>query len=703
MIPDSRVRTAAPAIGANTPSRTTWKAGSLAWACALLSCMMSILALGVTVLVVVTSGNYRSILTHQTLTPFITVGFAVIGALVASRHPRNPIGWIFIAVGLLHALLALAAAMVNYGSASLVYDLSYWIGSWLWIPATIMPATFVLLLFPDGHLPSPGWRFVAWSAALGLALAVLSVMLHPGPLESIGLQANPFGIQGAAPLLGTVLAVSSVFLAIGVVGSLAAHLARFRRSTGIAREQMKWLLCAVGFFIVLSVLNSMARYIWPDFPSMNEISIVATDLGILGIAVAAAIAILRHRLYDIDLIINRTLVYSALTVGVAALYGLVVGALGVLFQAANNLLLSLLATGLAAILVQPMREGLQRLVNRLMYGERDDPYAVLTGLSRRLEGSLSPEATLPAVVETVAQALKLPYVAVALRQDGELKIAASHGSAGDELVQLPLVYQGESIGQLRLRPRSPSESFTSGEQRLLRDIARHIGITAHTVLLTEDLRRLAEDLQRSREELVKGREEERRRLRRDLHDELGPQLASLKLNLDVARNLVSRDPDAAEALLMELRGQSQAAIADIRRLVFDLRPPALDELGLVGAIQEYTRQIAGADGLQIRLDSPRELPPLPAAVEVAAYRITLEALANVVRHSQAATCRVSISPSDHSLQVSVSDDGVGLPGDAQPGVGLNSMRERAAELGGACVIEARPEGGTRVSARLPLA
>ncbi len=327
-----------------------------------------------------------------------------------------------------------------------------------------------------------------------------------------------------------------------------------------------------------------------------------------------------------------------------------------------------------------------------MYGERDDPYAVLSRLSRQLEGSLSPEETLPAVVETVAQALKLPYVAIALRQDGEIRIVASYGSAADEWVQLPLIDQGEAIGQLRLCTRSPGETFTPGEQRLLRDIARHIGITAHTVLLTQDLRQLADDLQRSREALVKSREEERRRLRRDLHDELGPQLASLKLNLDVARNLVSRDPGAAEALLLELRAQSQSAIADIRRLVFDLRPPALDELGLVGAIQDYTRQIVSRDGdrsgLQIKIDSPKDLPPLPAAVEVAAYRITLEALANFVRHSQGSKCQVSLSKTDHHLQVEVRDNGLGLPQDLQPGVGLNSMRERAAELGGVCVIEA---------------
>jgi two-component system NarL family sensor kinase len=678
------------------------RASSLAWAITVVSILIAIIALGIALQRAAISGDYRTIVSHQTLTPFITIGFAVLGALVVSRLPRNPIGWIFLTVGLLYAFTALAAAILAFGPTFQLHKWAYWFGSWLWLPATILPATFVLLVFPDGHLPSPGWRLVAWPAALGLALAVLSVMFYPGPLASWGLEANPFGIPGAAPILNKLLTFASVFLAVGVVGSLAALWIRFRRSTGIEREQMKWLVYAVGIYLPVTILCSIALSFWPDFSWKQEINIVLTDLGILGIAIAAAIAILRHRLYDIDLIINRSLVYIALTIGVAALYGLVVGALGVLFQASSNLFVSLLATGLAAILVQPMRDGLQHLVNHLMYGERDDPYAVLSSLSRRLEGSLSPEATLPAVVETVAQALKLPYVAIALKQEGSFKIAASYGLAGETLVQLPLTFQGETVGQLRLSTRSPNEPFTPGEQRLLRDIARSIGVTAHSILLTEDLRQLAQDLQRSREELVKSREEERRRLRRDLHDDLGPQLASLKLSLDVARNLVSRDPRAAEALLVDLRTQSQSAIADIRRLVFDLRPPALDELGLVGAIQEYTRRIVSQDGLQIRLNSPKDLRPLPAAVEVAAYRISLEALANFVRHSQGTNCQVSISKTKDHLQVEISDDGLGLPQDVQPGVGLNSMRERAAELGGTCLIEALSQGGTRVLASLPL-
>jgi hypothetical protein len=279
----------------------------------------------------------RTVVSHETL-PFITAGFVVIGA-VTIAPPRNPIGWIFVVVGLLYALIALAtAATMAAPPASPLYVWANWLNSWIWIPATLLPATFVPLVFPDGHLSSPRWRFVAWSAALGLALVVLGVMFHPGPLASLGqVSANPFGIPAAAPVLDLMMTLSTAFLAVGVLGSLAAFLVRFRRSTGIEREQIKWLAYALGIYVSLSVLTSLFAWLWPGFPWAMELSIVVTGLGILGIAVAAAIAILRHKLYDIDLIINRTLVYTALTVGVAALYGLVVGALGVLFQAERNL------------------------------------------------------------------------------------------------------------------------------------------------------------------------------------------------------------------------------------------------------------------------------------------------------------------------------------------------------------------------------
>ena len=706
------MRRAAVAVGAHDPSPGQQKVNKPAWMCAAVSILVAILALGIAIHGAVTSGEYRSILSHQSLTPFITITFAVIGALIVSRHPRNPIGWIFTAVGLLYALLALMAALIVYGPTSAPFHRwAVWFGFWLWIPASFLPAMFVPLVFPGGQLPSPRWRFVAWAAALGLATTVLVVMLHPGPLPSWGLEENPFGIPGAAPILDKLLTLGSALLFTGLAGSLAGFASRFRRSKGIEREQMKWLFYAVGIMALGFVVGSAAWSFWPGEQWAVEISIMVSDLSILAIAVAATVAILRHHLYDINLIINRTLVYGALTTGVVMLYIGIVGGLGAFFQTGNNLLFSLLATGLAAVLFQPLRERLQRAANRLMYGERDDPYAVLSQLGRRLEASLSPEATLPAVVETVAQTLKLPYVAIALKQDGDYKIAASFGSAEDQATQLPLIYQGETTGRLILAARSPNEPFKPAEECLIEDIAHHIGVAAQAVRLNRDLEQLAADLQGSRERLVTAREEERRRLRRDLHDGLGPVLASQGLKLGLLDQLVERDPEVAKTLIDELIDQNQGVLTEIRRLVYDLRPPALDELGLVDAIRDQVfllHEKPGIDAyLQIQIEEPSgKLPSLPAAVEVAAYRIALEAITNVSRHAQAKACTarfwIDEAGSSKTLCLEVCDDGRGFPEQYRAGVGLTSMKERAEEVGGECVVEAHAKGGTRVSARFPL-
>jgi signal transduction histidine kinase len=261
-------------------------------------------------------------------------------------------------------------------------------------------------------------------------------------------------------------------------------------------------------------------------------------------------------------------------------------------------------------------------------------------------------------------------------------------------IRLPLAYQGETIGQLILSPRAPGEVFSAADRQLLDDLARQAGVAAHEIGLTIAL-------QRSRERLVTAREEERRRLRRDLHDGLGSQLAALHLRAGTLRALIPPGLPAADAGVLELQSEIHAAIGDIRRLVYELRPPALDELGLDGALRSLAAQCSSQNGLQVRVDAPEKVPPLPAAVEVAAYRIAQEALANVVRHAQAHTCRVQLRLAD-ALCLEILDDGLGLPAARQAGVGLRSMRERAEELGGTCVVDSPTAGGAQVLVRLPL-
>ncbi|MDQ3891822.1 MAG: sensor histidine kinase, partial [Actinomycetota bacterium] len=379
----------------------------------------------------------------------------------------------------------------------------------------------------------------------------------------------------------------------------------------------------------------------------------------------------------------------------------------------GNLGVSLIATGVVAILFQPLRGRLQRGINRLMYGERDDPHAVTSRLGKSLEATLSPEGVLPTVVETIAQALKLPYVAILLKEGEGFRSAAAYGSPTAEPEALPLVYQREEIGRLVIAPRAPGEQFSTSDRRLLEDLARQTEVAVHAVRLTADL-------QRSRERLVTTREEERRRLRRDLHDGLGPALAGFALKLDAVRKLVRRKPEDAEEMLSRLKDQTQDTVSNVRHLVYGLRPPALDDLGLVSAIRQqaethaFVTDVYSGDALKEKtaedglvgfsLEAPGDFPILPAAVEVACYRIVQEALTNVARHAHAKTChvRLLVDQDVDMLEVEVTDDGVGMPKDRIAGVGLSSMRERAEELGGTCDVEPDPGGGTRVLARLPL-
>jgi signal transduction histidine kinase len=557
-------------------------------------------------------------------------------------------------------------------------------------PASELPATLLgflgLVAFTLFFYVFPDGRFVPrWTRWLALAL--------------ISLAAPSYFFPDSPASVGDWPAVLQLPFYLIWMGSLVAvQVYRYRSVSGPAeRRQTRWVVfgfaaAIVGFLAAISV--------YPFLSQPGPLAYLAGNTGIylsmLMIPLSMSIAILRYRLFDIDLIINRALVYGALTACVVGLYVLVVVYLGATFRTGGNLLFSLIATGVVAVLFAPLRERLQRGANRLMYGERDDPYAVVSRLGERLEAALAPEAVLPTVVQTVKEALKLPYAAIALEGSDASRMEAESGEPVAKPLRLPLLYRNEPVGELLLGPRVGEEGFSPADRRLLSDLARQAGVAAHAVRLTADL-------QRSRERLVATREEERRRLRRDLHDGLGAQLAGLNVQTGVLRGLIKRDPDAADELVVELRTELQAAIADIRRLVHDLRPPALDDMGLAGALRRLAERYGAEDaGLRVSVAAPEELPPLPAAVEVAVYRIAQEALTNVVRHARARECVVRLAVANEEVSLEVTDDGAGLPEGRAAGVGLLSMRERAAELGGACINQPAPKGGTRVMVRLPL-
>jgi len=595
------------------------------------------------------------------------------------------------------ALLA-SFALLTFGTAGLpntTYALSIEYAS-LWWPLSLLDflgaASFGLFLyhFPDGRFV-PGWT--RWPVFAWIAWQLPAYWFPSW---------DSFDLDGWTGWL--TITVWTAFLGTMIYTQTYRYL---RVSGATERQQIKWVV--FGISVAALVYFGVAVGLSPFAPAPRTPGMVVNVLigytflyaAMLLVPLSIGFAILRHHLFDINLIINRTLVYGALTASVVALYVLVVGALGQVLQVSGNLIVSLIATGLTAVLFQPLRIRLQRGVNHLMYGERDEPYAVLSRLGQRLEATLTPDAMLPTVARTVAEALKLPYVAIEIGHDGPMETTAI-GKPVENPVRLPLTYGGDTVGQIVLGPRAGG-TFTPADAALLEDLAHQTAIAVHAVTLHREAVRLSADLQRSRELLVTAREEERRRLRRDLHDGLGPRLAAQSLKVGSARMLYDQDPNTADTLLSELEADIEATLFEIRRLVYDLRPPALDELGLVGAIRDAAEQHTSqaANGLDISVNAPNKLPPLSAAAEVASYRIVQEALANVTHHASATDCVVRLTVTNE-LRIEVSDDGIGIPKNHRYGVGLHSMRERAEELGGTCIVGRSASGGTRVLARLPL-
>lgn len=631
------------------------------------------------------SYSFGAMLMNEWGVLLLSLLFEVVGMFIfLRRHTDRAAGVLFFSWSCLVAG-AIAWSLGQQGT-DIVDGFSFWLYRGILRTSYVLGWVGVLhltLIFPLPYSALVRYPKIIWFVyAVPCLLMVLYIMLlwwgRVSPLQWLG------WIYPAERLL----TIGCLFLILVV---LIQSYRRARQETTV-RLQIRWIVFAFVMAEGLTLLLGFLPELIIGHPLLDWNILV---LLFLPTPLAFAVAILRYRLFDIDLIINRTLVYIALTSSIVGVYILTVGLLSTVFQLRGDLFVSLFATGLVAILFNPLRNRLQHIVNHLMYGERDDPYRVLSRLSQRLRTIVAPDAMLPTIVETVALALKLPYAAIALKRDDSFTIVACYGRRPEgELLVLPLLSQREIIGQLLLAARAPGELFSPADQRLLEDIAQQTGVIAHAMRLTADL-------QRSRERLVTAREEERRRLRRDLHDGLGPALATLMLTIDAARNQLTRNLAAADRLLVELKEETQEALTDIRRLVYELRPPALDELGLISALREQTTHYTLND-LQVALHAPDILPPLPAAIEVAVYRIALEALTNVSRHAHARTCSITISLTN-ALNLEIMDDGCGLPEEYHTGVGITSMRERAAELGGNCVIESNHmQAGTRVYASLPL-
>lgn len=638
-----------------------------------------------------TIANAHFILPAVTVVPF------VLGRLIERRHPGHTIALLFLIMAYSSGVSAVAVGrgwlagfvpvpyLPHFESIMLVLN------HVAWLPGVVIPLFLMPLYFPTGRLLSPRWRLLVLWILLAVAWTAVTVALRPWPWPLYDIvEARAFnGISGSEPVFDAVYTVVGgafvpVFPLVGLAGFL-----RYRRSHGVERIQMKWPLFAIACFVCIAALLTLFPALLDhDQPSGYMITWSLAMLFPLSIGVA----ILRHRLWDIDLLINRTLVYATLTALIVALYAALVGMFGTLFQSGAGTVGGLLAAGVIAVLFQPLRHWLQRRANRLLYGERDNPAAVLARLARHMETSPSTADILPNLLQTVAAALRIPYVAI--RPAGQEEPVAAWGEAPAGVQAVPLIYGQETLGHLLIAPRGPGERFNRHERELLATIA---ALAASTVRAVE----LSDDVRRSRRRIVAAREEERRRIRRDLHDGLGPQLASQTLGMEAVSQLIPREPERAQALLDSLKRQAEEATRDVRRLVYGLRPPALDDLGLAGALERFAAT-CGRGALQVTLDLPADLPPLPAAVEVAVFRMAQEAMTNVLRHSEATDCIVRLGCAEKRLVLQVRDDGNGLDPNQRAGVGLRAMHERAAELNGRVVLQSPPGGGVLVEATLPL-
>jgi signal transduction histidine kinase len=638
----------------------------LAWALAALAALETVAAV---VLAVAGQLSLREAVDGYLVTNLaIGAGFAACGAILAVQRPGNAVGWLLLLTGIAPlttaAVMSLGLVGAQHGWPDPVVGglLTVFYAAWPFGIGLFLP--LALQLFPTGRPVTPRWRWLLGPTVVAGVLFVLS-SVGTEPLTMAGHEYRPsLGLRYEG-WLAIAWYVANAAPLIGFLGAIVALVVRYRHGDERLRRQLLWLVLAI---IAMLALN-LPRFIVGTGPILL---LLAFPL----IPVAITIAILRYQLLDIRLALSRTVLYLLLTLAVAAAYLGLVAAFDALLRGIGA---PVLATLVIALVFNPVRVHLQRAVDRLFYGARSDPVQAVSRVGERLAAD-----DLTGVLAGARDALRLPFAA--LRRDGR-ELAAS-GEPPPVLHTVPLVFRGERAGELIVGVRRGERRLAAADLAILDLLAAPLAAALHATTL-------ADDVQSARERLVAAREEERRRLHRDLHDGLGPALTGAGFKADAARNLLGGSPDQAGALIDQVRGDIREAIDDVRRLVYGLRPPALDELGLAAALRRH----GDALPVTVTIDAPDRLPSLPAAVEVAAYRIATEALTNVARHSGAGTARVELRI-DSAVRLSIVDDGE-PDRHWTPGIGLTSIRERVAELGGTCTAGPTPSGG-RVDAVLPL-
>jgi signal transduction histidine kinase len=602
----------------------------------------------------------------EALDAVLAVSFTATGALITIHRPGNALG----PVGLFMGLAGVAYLADGYASwapdpGAAAAAAAGWLASWLWAPPVLALGSVVLQLVPDGRPAGPRLRPLligTWGF-----IAVFTVVAALGLPDSL-----PTVVGAAIAVVGAALLVASV----------ASLVVRYRSARGYERRQLTWIV-AGGVVTVAAVLGDAL------LPAPAG-TVVEAGAGVV-LPLALGVAVLRHDLYAMDPVLRRWLTYLLLA-GALAAVTLLVSTVVVSLVGRDRPTYALVLTVVAAVLAAgPLERLARRAIGRMLYGGRGDPYLVVAGLARAIAEASGPEDTMTAVADAARRAVGAPFAKLAVGGTGR---AVSVGTPADTTLSLPVTFHGEEQGVLSLAPRSPAEPFDDLDRRVLGDVAHQAGPAVAAALRTLDL-------ERTREELVVAREEERRRLREDLHDGVGPVLAGLAFTVDAATTHVEPHQTRLAAQLDSVREQARRAIGNVRRVTRGLRPESLDELGLVGALHEIADRHPSAD-IRLELDGQLPWPALGAATEVAVLHVVAEAVSNAVRHARAESVRVELCAADGLFTARVTDDGPGLPDAPTVGIGLESMRRRTEELGGRFTIGRAGDAGTQVQMEVPL-
>jgi signal transduction histidine kinase len=637
----------------------------------------------------------------------VATSFSVLGALIAVHRSDNPIGWLFCGIGLSFGLGALSAEWATSAFVERPGMLPFggfmsWLGTFTWSPGIFVLFTFLILLFPDGHLPSRRWRPVAWLSGVALFLLVVPIAVTAWSVRGPMLVNLGESAPASAPTsfkIGYNLQVAGVLLMFVLGLAAAASLViRLRRARGDEREQLKWITFAAAIGIACVILTS------PLFHLPSALWTVGIPL----IPAAAAIAILKYRLYDIDVVIRKTVVLGTIAVFITAVYmALVVGPILLIGSGGGSresVVLSALAAAVVAVAFQPVRQRAQRFANRLVYGKRATPYEVLSVFSERMGETFAAEEVLPRMAEILAEGTGAKNATVWLREGSTLRSAASWPEPSDRSVPIrghdlpdlgpdetPVTvrHRGEMLGALSVT-KPQQEPLTPAEEKLVADLASQAGLVLRNASLISELRA-------SRQRLVAAQDEERRKLERNLHDGAQQQLVALSVKQRLVETLVDRDAAQAKKLLAEIRSDAVEALENLRDLARGIYPPLLADKGLVVALEGQARKATVPTEVLAE-----NVGRYTQEVEAAVYFCTLEALNNVAKYSRATRAQVHLAQTNGELIFEVVDDGAGFdPTETGYGTGLQGMVDRLDAIGGAVLVESRPGEGTAVKGRIP--